>query len=52
MAQDQLGEIVQAWNDHRPYLVDLAFRMLGASARPKTQSRTRSPGCSGSGPAR
>ncbi len=21
--------IVQAWNDHRPYLVDLAFRMLG-----------------------
>ncbi len=29
MTQDQLGEIVQAWNDHRPYLVDLAFRMLG-----------------------
>jgi RNA polymerase sigma-70 factor, ECF subfamily len=22
-------QIVQAWNDHRPYLVDLAFRMLG-----------------------
>jgi RNA polymerase sigma-70 factor, ECF subfamily len=29
VTQDQLGEIVQAWNDHRPYLVDLAFRMLG-----------------------
>jgi RNA polymerase sigma-70 factor (ECF subfamily) len=29
MTQDQPGEIVQAWNDHRPYLVDLAFRMLG-----------------------
>jgi len=22
-------QIIQAWNDHRPYLVDLAFRMLG-----------------------
>ena len=22
-------QVVQAWNDHRPYLVDLAFRMLG-----------------------
>jgi RNA polymerase sigma-70 factor (ECF subfamily) len=22
-------DVVQAWNDHRPYLVDLAFRMLG-----------------------
>src|SRR5215467_6723233 len=22
-------EVVQAWNDHRPYLVDMAFRMLG-----------------------
>ena len=21
--------VIQAWNDHRPYLVDLAFRMLG-----------------------
>jgi RNA polymerase sigma-70 factor (ECF subfamily) len=29
MTQDQPGEVVQAWNDHRPYLVDLAFRMLG-----------------------
>jgi RNA polymerase sigma-70 factor, ECF subfamily len=27
---EQRGEqVVQAWNDHRPYLVDLAFRMLG-----------------------
>jgi RNA polymerase sigma-70 factor, ECF subfamily len=27
---DQHGEqVVQPWNDHRPYLVDLAFRMLG-----------------------
>ena len=27
---EQRGEqFVQAWNDHRPYLVDLAFRMLG-----------------------
>ncbi len=22
-------EVIQAWNEHRPYLVDLAFRMLG-----------------------
>ncbi len=22
-------QVVQAWNEHRPYLVDLAFRMLG-----------------------
>jgi RNA polymerase sigma-70 factor (ECF subfamily) len=22
-------QFIQAWNDHRPYLVDLAFRMLG-----------------------
>jgi RNA polymerase sigma-70 factor (ECF subfamily) len=22
-------QVIQAWNDHRPYLVDLAFRMLG-----------------------
>jgi RNA polymerase sigma-70 factor (ECF subfamily) len=22
-------QIIRAWNDHRPYLVDLAFRMLG-----------------------
>jgi len=22
-------QVVRAWNDHRPYLVDLAFRMLG-----------------------
>jgi len=29
MTQDQTDEVVQAWNDHRPYLVDLAFRMLG-----------------------
>ena len=29
MTQDQLGEIVQAWSEHRPYLVDLAFRILG-----------------------
>jgi RNA polymerase sigma-70 factor (ECF subfamily) len=30
MTEGQLGEqVVQAWNDHRPYLVDLAFRMLG-----------------------
>src|SRR5271169_2480565 len=28
MTQDQTDEVVQAWNDHRPYLVDLAFRML------------------------
>jgi RNA polymerase sigma-70 factor, ECF subfamily len=27
---DQSDEqVVRAWNDHRPYLVDLAFRMLG-----------------------
>ena len=30
MTEDQFGEqVVQAWNEHRPYLVDLAFRMLG-----------------------
>ena len=30
MTEDQPGErVVQAWHDHRPYLVDLAFRMLG-----------------------
>jgi len=29
MTQDQTDEVVQAWHDHRPYLVDLAFRMLG-----------------------
>jgi RNA polymerase sigma-70 factor, ECF subfamily len=30
MAEGQRGEeVVQAWNEHRPYLVDLAFRMLG-----------------------
>jgi RNA polymerase sigma-70 factor, ECF subfamily len=30
VTQDQFGEqVVQAWNEHRPYLVDLAFRMLG-----------------------
>jgi RNA polymerase sigma-70 factor (ECF subfamily) len=30
MGQEQRGEqVIQAWNDHRPYLVDLAFRMLG-----------------------
>jgi RNA polymerase sigma-70 factor, ECF subfamily len=37
MTEDQLGQtdgqlgeqVVQAWHDHRPYLVDLAFRMLG-----------------------
>jgi RNA polymerase sigma-70 factor, ECF subfamily len=22
-------EVIQAWNEHRPYLIDLAFRMLG-----------------------
>ena len=22
-------QIIQAWNEHRPYLIDLAFRMLG-----------------------
>jgi RNA polymerase sigma-70 factor (ECF subfamily) len=22
-------EVIQAWRDHRPYLIDLAFRMLG-----------------------
>ena len=22
-------QVIQAWNEHRPYLVDLAFRMLG-----------------------
>src|SRR6516162_5004947 len=30
MTEDPRGEqVVQAWNEHRPYLVDLAFRMLG-----------------------
>jgi len=30
VTEDQFGEqVVQAWNEHRPYLVDLAFRMLG-----------------------
>jgi RNA polymerase sigma-70 factor (ECF subfamily) len=28
-AEQHGGQVVQAWNDHRPYLVDLAFRMLG-----------------------
>jgi RNA polymerase sigma-70 factor (ECF subfamily) len=29
-AVDERGErVVQAWREHRPYLVDLAFRMLG-----------------------
>ena len=22
-------QVIQAWNEHRPYLVDLAFRILG-----------------------
>ncbi len=30
MTEPQDGEqVVRAWNEHRPYLVDLAFRMLG-----------------------
>lgn len=30
MAEEQRDEqVIQAWNAHRPYLVDLAFRMLG-----------------------
>ena len=30
MTEEQHDEVViQAWNEHRPYLVDLAFRMLG-----------------------
>ena len=30
MAEEQRDEeVIQAWNEHRPYLVDLAFRMLG-----------------------
>jgi RNA polymerase sigma-70 factor, ECF subfamily len=30
VTMDQHDEqIIQAWNEHRPYLVDLAFRMLG-----------------------
>ena len=30
------------YRKHRPYLVDLAFRMLGDMARPRMSSRTRS----------
>ena len=30
MTVDQNDEqVIQAWNEHRPYLIDLAFRMLG-----------------------
>ena len=30
MSEEQRDEqVIQAWNEHRPYLVDLAFRMLG-----------------------
>ena len=30
MTVDQHDEqVIQAWNEHRPYLIDLAFRMLG-----------------------
>jgi RNA polymerase sigma-70 factor, ECF subfamily len=30
VTEDQHDEqVIQAWNEHRPYLVDLAFRMLG-----------------------
>jgi RNA polymerase sigma-70 factor, ECF subfamily len=30
VSEDQRDEqVIQAWNEHRPYLVDLAFRMLG-----------------------
>jgi RNA polymerase sigma-70 factor, ECF subfamily len=30
MSEEQRDEqVIQAWNQHRPYLVDLAFRMLG-----------------------
>ncbi|HYB46377.1 MAG TPA: hypothetical protein VED20_03315, partial [Streptosporangiaceae bacterium] len=30
MADERRDEqVIQAWNEHRPYLVDLAFRMLG-----------------------
>ena len=27
--QQRDEQVIQAWNAHRPYLVDLAFRMLG-----------------------
>ena len=27
--QQDDAEVIQAWRDHRPYLIDLAFRMLG-----------------------
>ncbi len=29
MTRDQQEEVIQAWHAHRPYLIDLAFRMLG-----------------------
>ena len=28
-AEDSGARIIQAYHDHRPYLTDLAFRMLG-----------------------
>ena len=29
MTEEQQEEVIQAWHAHRPYLIDLAFRMLG-----------------------
>ena len=30
MTEQQNDEqVISSWNEHRPYLVDLAFRMLG-----------------------
>jgi len=29
VTEEPQEEILQAWHAHRPYLIDLAFRMLG-----------------------
>jgi hypothetical protein len=46
MTQGNHGDhVVEAWNQHRPYLVDLAFRILGDIGTAEDVVQTRSRGC-------
>ena len=53
MTEQQRDEqVIQAWNAHRPYLVDLAFRMLGDIGAAEDVVQDAFAGCSASRAAR